>query len=215
MAPAEHGAQRPARAPAVEWAALAWGRGPAGPGGPWSRVRYGRRTEGPSTRVTVHPERVRRGPDDWALQNAGFDDWTLARCRVFQRAVPDGSHLTDLVDQAQITKQGASVLVDQLERLGYVRRVPGSSDGRAQLIVIERSAHARSWWPRRHSTRSSPNGRPTRAPATSVAAPDPRSTPRDHRPLRALNPAPPGRHPRFLLASSVSADGAGRRSTLV
>jgi DNA-binding MarR family transcriptional regulator len=72
-----------------------------------------------------------------ALQDAGFDDWTLAQCRVFQRVAPDGSRLTDLADQAQMTKQSAGVLVDQLERLGYVRRVPDPADGRARLIVIE------------------------------------------------------------------------------
>jgi DNA-binding MarR family transcriptional regulator len=72
-----------------------------------------------------------------ALQGAGFDDWTLAQCRVFQRVAPDGSRLTDLADQAQMTKQSAGVLVDQLERLGYVRRVPDPTDGRARLIVIE------------------------------------------------------------------------------
>jgi len=73
-----------------------------------------------------------------ALQNAGFDDWTLAQCRVFQRIAPDGSRLTGLADQAQVTKQSAGVLVDQLERLGYVRRIPDPTDGRARLIVIER-----------------------------------------------------------------------------
>src|ERR1700738_4075560 len=72
-----------------------------------------------------------------ALQDAGFNDWTLAQSRVFQRVAPDGSHLTDLADQAQMTKQSASVMVDQLERLGYVRRVPDPADGRARLIVIE------------------------------------------------------------------------------
>jgi DNA-binding MarR family transcriptional regulator len=72
-----------------------------------------------------------------ALRDAGFDDWTLAQCRVFQRIAPDGSRLTDLADQAQMTKQSASVLVDQIERLGYVRRVPDPTDGRARLIVIE------------------------------------------------------------------------------
>ncbi len=71
------------------------------------------------------------------LQQAGFDDWTLAQCRVFQRIDPDGSRLTDLADQAQMSKQSAGVLVDQLERLGYVRRVPDPTDGRARLIVIE------------------------------------------------------------------------------
>ena len=72
-----------------------------------------------------------------ALQDAGFDDWTLAQCRVFQRIAPDGSRLTDLADQAQMSKQSAGVMVDQLERLGYVRRVPDPADGRARLIVIE------------------------------------------------------------------------------
>ncbi|MFJ8028318.1 MarR family winged helix-turn-helix transcriptional regulator [Streptomyces sp. NPDC096311] len=72
-----------------------------------------------------------------ALQDAGFDDWTLAQCRVFQRIAPNGSRLKDLADQAQITKQSASVMVDQLEHLGYVRRIPDPTDGRARLIVIE------------------------------------------------------------------------------
>ncbi|HEY0813074.1 MAG TPA: MarR family transcriptional regulator [Pseudonocardia sp.] len=72
-----------------------------------------------------------------ALRDAGFDDWTLVQCRVFQRIGPDGSRLTDLADQAQMTKQSTGVLVDQLERLGYVRRVPDPTDGRARLIVIK------------------------------------------------------------------------------
>jgi len=59
-----------------------------------------------------------------ALQNAGFDDWTLAQRRVFQRIAPDGSRLTNLADQAQITKRSASVLVDQLERLGMSAEFP-------------------------------------------------------------------------------------------
>jgi DNA-binding MarR family transcriptional regulator len=72
-----------------------------------------------------------------ALRDAGFDDWTLAQCRVFQRVAPNGSRLKDLADQAQMTKQSASVMVDQLEHLGYVRRIPDPTDGRARLIVIE------------------------------------------------------------------------------
>ncbi|MDQ0612717.1 DNA-binding MarR family transcriptional regulator [Microbacterium sp. W4I4] len=71
-----------------------------------------------------------------AVQDAGFNDWTLAQCRVFQRVEPGGSRLTDLAVQAQMTKQSAGVMVDQLERLGYVRRVPDPTDGRARLIEI-------------------------------------------------------------------------------
>src|ERR1700684_881439 len=83
------------------------------------------------------PYRYTEGRMFQALQDAGFDDWTLAQCRVFQRIAPDGSRLTDLADQAQMTKQSTGVLVDQLERLGYVRRAPDPADGRARLIVIE------------------------------------------------------------------------------
>src|SRR3977135_4145347 len=85
----------------------------------------------------VSPHRTAADRRLRALLDAGFDDWTLAQCRVFQRIAPDGSRLTDLAEQAQMSKQSAGVLVDQLERLGYVRRVCDPADGRARLIVIE------------------------------------------------------------------------------
>src|SRR5688572_5927889 len=75
--------------------------------------------------------RVFAGPAD-----AGFEDFTPAQARVFQRIASDGSRLTDLADQAQITKQSAGFLVDQLERAGYVERVPDPTDARARLVWI-------------------------------------------------------------------------------
>jgi DNA-binding MarR family transcriptional regulator len=76
-----------------------------------------------------------------ALAEAGFGDVTPAQARVFQRIAPGGSRLTDLAEQAQITKQSAGVLVDQLERAGYVERVPDPTDARARLVRIsERGA---------------------------------------------------------------------------
>lgn len=78
-----------------------------------------------------------------ALAAAGFDDFTPAQARVFQRIAPDGSRLTDLAEQAQITKQSAGFLVDQLERAGYVERVPDPTDARARLVrVAPRGAKA-------------------------------------------------------------------------
>jgi DNA-binding MarR family transcriptional regulator len=67
---------------------------------------------------------------------AGFDDLTQAMARVAARIGPDGTRLTDLAEQAQITKQSAGVLVDQLERAGYVERVPDPTDARARLVVL-------------------------------------------------------------------------------
>jgi hypothetical protein len=51
-----------------------------------------------------------------AMAAAGYDDFTPAQARVFQRIAPGGSRLTDLTEQASITKQSAGFLVDQLER---------------------------------------------------------------------------------------------------
>jgi DNA-binding MarR family transcriptional regulator len=70
------------------------------------------------------------------LAAAGFDDVTVAQGRVFARIGPKGSRLTDLAEQARVTKQTAGFLVDQLERAGYVCRVPDLTDGRARLVVI-------------------------------------------------------------------------------
>ncbi len=69
-----------------------------------------------------------------ALAAAGYDDITPAQSRVFARLGPNGSRVTDLAEQARVTKQTASFLVDQLERAGYVRRVPDPADARARLV---------------------------------------------------------------------------------
>jgi DNA-binding MarR family transcriptional regulator len=73
-----------------------------------------------------------------ALAAAGYDDVTLAQARIFQRIGPDGSRLTELAEQAQVTKQTAGFLVDQLERAGYVERTPDPTDARARLVRIAR-----------------------------------------------------------------------------
>jgi len=61
---------------------------------------------------------------------------------VFARIDPDGIRLTDLAERALITKQTAGFLVDQLERAGYVRRVPDPRDARARLVQIAERGRA-------------------------------------------------------------------------
>ncbi|GGR44555.1 DNA-binding MarR family transcriptional regulator [Nocardioides luteus] len=68
-----------------------------------------------------------------AMREAGYDI-TVAQARLAQRIAEDGSRLVDLAEQAQVTKQTASMLVAALEQKGYVERVPDPSDGRARLI---------------------------------------------------------------------------------
>ncbi|GAA3859344.1 winged helix DNA-binding protein [Streptomyces lacrimifluminis] len=76
------------------------------------------------------------------LASAGFDDFTPAQARVLQRVGPDGTRLTELAGQAQITKQTAGFLVDQLEKAGYVTREPDPSDRRARLVCLAERARA-------------------------------------------------------------------------
>lgn len=71
-----------------------------------------------------------------ALHESGFEDMSAAQARVFERIGAQGTRLTDLAEQAQVTKQTAGSLVDQLEQAGYVERRPDPSDARARLICI-------------------------------------------------------------------------------
>ncbi|WP_426309964.1 MarR family winged helix-turn-helix transcriptional regulator [Cellulosimicrobium sp. E-16] len=71
-----------------------------------------------------------------AVREAGFDDATPAQLRVFQRVGPHGTRLTELAEAAEITKQTAGFLVDQLEAAGYVERVPDPADRRARLVRV-------------------------------------------------------------------------------
>src|SRR3954454_22021018 len=70
-----------------------------------------------------------------ALRAAGFEA-TLAQGRLLARIPEGGMRLTDLAHSAQVTKQTAGVLVDQLEAAGYVQRVPDPADARARLVRI-------------------------------------------------------------------------------
>ena len=76
------------------------------------------------------------------LAAAGFGDVTAAQGRVFARIDSDGTRITELAERALITKQTAGFLVDQLERAGYVRRVPDPRDARARLVQIAERGRA-------------------------------------------------------------------------
>ncbi len=68
-----------------------------------------------------------------AVNGAGYPI-TLAQARMAQRIDDAGSRLTRLAEAAQVTKPTAGYLVDQLEKDGYVRRVPDPADARARLV---------------------------------------------------------------------------------
>lgn len=70
------------------------------------------------------------------LRAHGFDDLTLAQGRLAARIGEGGTRVTELAEQAQVTKQTAGFLVNQLEKAGYVERVPDPTDARARLVRL-------------------------------------------------------------------------------
>jgi len=79
-----------------------------------------------------------------ALHAAGHEV-TLAQARLFARIPEEGIRLTELAESAQVTKQTAGFLVDQLQAAGYVERVPDPTDARARLVrIAPRGAMAQS-----------------------------------------------------------------------
>lgn len=75
-----------------------------------------------------------------AVVTAGVTDITLAQARIAARIGPHGTRVSDLAEQARVTKQSAGFLVEQLEAAGYVERVPDPADRRARLVRL--TAHA-------------------------------------------------------------------------
>ncbi|MFI7495907.1 MarR family winged helix-turn-helix transcriptional regulator [Kocuria sp. M4R2S49] len=77
-----------------------------------------------------------------ALHAAGFADLSYAQARIFQRIGPDGTRTVHLAEQARVTKQTASLLVQAMEEEGYVERRPDPADARARLVTIAERGRA-------------------------------------------------------------------------
>lgn len=68
------------------------------------------------------------------VRDAGFADVRTAHDCVFRYLRREGVRLRELADRAGMTPQSVGVHVDDLERLGYVVRVPDPADRRSKLI---------------------------------------------------------------------------------
>lgn len=71
-----------------------------------------------------------------AVTASGADDVTLAQARLLQRMNHNGIRITELAEQAGVTKQTAGALIDQLESAGYVVRAIDPADARARLVML-------------------------------------------------------------------------------
>jgi MarR family transcriptional regulator, temperature-dependent positive regulator of motility len=69
------------------------------------------------------------------MMSAGFGDVRPAHYAVFRFLKPGGSRVTELAEEARMTKQSMGELVVYLERRGYVERLPDPRDGRARIVV--------------------------------------------------------------------------------
>jgi DNA-binding MarR family transcriptional regulator len=68
------------------------------------------------------------------IVEAGFIDHRDSLHNVMPHIPSTGIRLTELAQRAAMTKQAMAELVLEAERLGYVRRSPDPTDGRAKII---------------------------------------------------------------------------------
>ncbi len=77
------------------------------------------------------------------LAERGFGDLRTAHGTIGQHIADRGSRVTELAKLAQVSKPTVVYLVNDLERLGYVERIPDPADGRAKLVCFtKRGARA-------------------------------------------------------------------------
>ena len=68
------------------------------------------------------------------LAQRGFGDIRPAHGSIAQHIQDGGSRVTELARFAQVSKPTVVYLVNDLERQGYVERIPDPADGRAKLV---------------------------------------------------------------------------------
>lgn len=72
-----------------------------------------------------------------ALAAAGYPDIQPAHGNnLFRHLRREGSRITEIAEQAQLTKQYVGHLAEYLEERGYVERVPDPRDNRAKLVRL-------------------------------------------------------------------------------
>ncbi len=76
------------------------------------------------------------------LHERGFDDLAPAHLIVMQYPGPQGLRPSDLAAQLRMSKQALNYLLGELERLGYVERLPDPDDLRSRRISVTKRGDA-------------------------------------------------------------------------
>lgn len=75
------------------------------------------------------------------LADAGNGDLTVTQTQMLSLVGATGGRITDIAAAAGITKQAVALVVNQLETLGYARRVPDPDDARAKVVELTTRGH--------------------------------------------------------------------------
>ncbi len=70
------------------------------------------------------------------LEASGFPDSPPSFHPIFENIDPEGTRLTVLANRAGLTHQSVGEVVAELERRGYIERIPDPSDGRAKFVRL-------------------------------------------------------------------------------
>jgi DNA-binding MarR family transcriptional regulator len=70
------------------------------------------------------------------MEASGFPDSPPSFHPIFENLDPEGTRLTVLAARAGLTHQSVGEVVTELERRGYVERIPDPTDKRARLVSL-------------------------------------------------------------------------------
>jgi DNA-binding MarR family transcriptional regulator len=70
------------------------------------------------------------------LREQGFGDLRPMHLLVIERLVLSGVRATELAETLGLTKQATGQILDRMEAVGYVERVPDADDGRAKVVQL-------------------------------------------------------------------------------
>jgi DNA-binding MarR family transcriptional regulator len=80
-----------------------------------------------------------------ALAEQGYGDLRPMHLLVIERLFIFEARATELAEAIGLTKQATGQILDRMDELGYVQRVPDPSDGRAKVLQLtergRRAAH--------------------------------------------------------------------------
>jgi DNA-binding MarR family transcriptional regulator len=75
------------------------------------------------------------------LGDTPYNDIRVSHGCVFGNIDADGTRLTELAERARMTKQSVGEVATDLEKLGYLERMPDPLDGRAKIIRLTERGH--------------------------------------------------------------------------